>query len=59
MWVLLAVTVGGGIFGIVGMLTAVPITSVAYTLLAQETRDRLIARSLDPNDPAPPKKAES
>lgn len=59
MWVLLAVTVGGGLFGIVGMLTAVPITSVAYTLLAQETRDRLIARSLDPNDPAPPKKAES
>ena len=55
MWVLLAVTVGGGLFGIVGMLTAVPITSVAYTLLAQETRERLIARSLDPNDPSAPK----
>ena len=55
MWVLLAVTVGGGLFGIPGMLTAVPITSVAYTLLAQATRDRLLARSLDPNDPSPSK----
>ena len=55
MWVLLAVTVGGGLFGIVGMLTAVPITSIAYTLLAEETRDRLLARNLDPNNPAPSK----
>jgi len=52
MWVLLAVTVGGGLFGIVGMLTAVPFTSIAYTLLAEQTRDRLIERNLDPNDPA-------
>lgn len=58
MWVLLAVTVGGGLFGIPGMLTAVPITSVAYTLLAQETRERLIARSLDTYDPSPSEKAE-
>jgi len=58
MWVLLAVTVGGGLFGIVGMLTAVPFTSIAYTLLAQETRDRLIERSLDPHDPAPSKKTQ-
>ena len=59
MWVLLAVTVGGGLFGIVGMLTAVPITSIAYTLLAQETRDRLIARNLDPNDPSPSGKSRN
>lgn len=58
MWVLLAVTVGGGLFGIVGMLTAVPFTSIAYTLLAQETRERLIARNLNPNDPSSPKKAQ-
>lgn len=59
MWVLLAVTVGGGLFGIIGMLTAVPITSIAYTLLAQETRDRLIARNLDPNDPSPSGKSRN
>jgi len=38
MWVMLAVTVGGGMFGVVGMLTAVPVCSIAYTLLAETTR---------------------
>ncbi|MDO5300040.1 MAG: AI-2E family transporter [Clostridia bacterium] len=51
MWVLLAVTVGGGLFGIVGMITAVPITSITYTLLGQATRKRLIERNLPPDDP--------
>jgi len=46
MWVLLAVTVGGGIFGIVGMLIAVPITSIAYTLLGEATRERLDERGI-------------
>ena len=55
MWVLLAVTVGGGIFGIVGMLTAVPITSIAYTLLGSAANRRLAARSLPTDDPAPRK----
>lgn len=54
MWVLLAVTVGGGIFGIVGMLTAVPITSIAYTLLGTTAKRRLTARNLSTFDPAPP-----
>ena len=51
MWVLLAVTVGGGIFGIVGMLTAVPITSIAYTLLAEFTSQRLEQRGIAPDSP--------
>lgn len=51
MWVLLAVTVGGGIFGIVGMLTAVPITSIAYTLLANLTRQRLQERGISQDSP--------
>ena len=46
MWVLLAVTVGGGIFGIVGMLITVPITSIAYTLLGEATHDRLEERGI-------------
>jgi len=53
MWVLLAVTVGGGIFGIPGMLTAVPITSITYTLLGDAANRRLAARGLPTNDPAP------
>jgi len=52
MWVLLSVTVGGGLFGIVGMICAVPLTSIAYTLLGEIARDRLIARNLPVYDPS-------
>lgn len=41
MWVLAAVTVGGGIGGVVGMLFAVPTASVLYTLLREGTAKRL------------------
>lgn len=52
MWVLLSVTVGGGLFGVIGMLTAVPVTSIAYTLLADETRARLAKRGITDDSPA-------
>lgn len=58
MWVMLAVTVGGGMFGVVGMLTAVPICSIAYTLLADEARVRLTRKNLSVYDPAPPRNEE-
>ena len=58
MWVMLAVTVGGGMFGVVGMLTAVPICSIAYTLLAEAARVRLEEKHLSTYDPAPPVKRE-
>ena len=32
-WVLVAVTIGGNLFGIMGMLTFIPISSVCYALL--------------------------
>ena len=54
MWVLLAVTVGGGLFGVVGMIAAVPVTSILYTLLGQWVRVRLSRRSLSPDDPSRP-----
>lgn len=41
MWVLAAVTVGGGFGGVVGMLFAVPTVSVLYTLLKEITAKRL------------------
>lgn len=53
MWVMLAVTVGGGMFGVAGMLTAVPICSIAYTLLAEAARVRLTKKNLSVYDPAP------
>ena len=54
MWVLLAVTVVGGLFGVVGMIAAVPVTSILYTLLGQWVRVRLSRRSLSPDDPSRP-----
>ncbi len=40
MWVLAAVTIGGGIAGPVGMLLGVPVTSTLYVLLREETEKR-------------------
>lgn len=44
LWVLTAVTVGGGLFGLLGMLLSVPAASVLYTLLRQDVNVRLAAR---------------
>lgn len=49
MWVLAAVTVGGGVFGIWGMLIAVPLTAALY---------RLLRNDVHKNDP-PAESAES
>ena len=40
MWVLAAVTVGGNLAGLVGMLLGVPLASVAYELLKEATAKR-------------------
>ena len=41
LWVLAAVTLGGGIFGVAGMMLSVPVASTAYTLLRNEVnKDR-------------------
>ena len=44
-WVLVAVTVGGSLMGIVGMVLFIPLTSVCYTLLKNWTNTRNAARS--------------
>ena len=41
MWALMAVTVGGSLFGILGMLLGVPVFSVIYTILKNDTEKRL------------------
>lgn len=46
-WVLFAVMIGGGFFGAIGMLVAVPIFSVLYTLLDIWVHRRLVARNID------------
>lgn len=40
-WVLVAVTLGGSTFGVVGMLVFIPLSSVLYALLRQEVNRRL------------------
>ena len=49
MWVLLAVTVGGEILGIMGMLVMIPLVSVVYTLLREVTYKRVEERQIDPD----------
>lgn len=47
MWVLVAVTIGGNLFGIIGMLTFIPICSVAYALLREFINNRLKKRNIE------------
>lgn len=46
MWVLVAVTIGGGIMGVGGMLVMIPLASVCYTLLREFTQKRLAQRGI-------------
>ena len=51
LWVLAAVTIGGGAFGITGMLLGVPICSVVYVLVQDFVRSR---PAEDDEKPVPP-----
>ena len=46
MWVLVAVTVGGDLMGVGGMLLMIPLTSVIYALLREFTDKRLAERGI-------------
>lgn len=48
MWVLVAVTVGGGLMGVGGMLLMIPLASVLYTLVREFTDKRLAERNIPP-----------
>ena len=60
LWVLAAVSIGGGLGGIGGMMLAVPITATLYALITQWVRQRETENALpgpggadaDPGDPA-------
>lgn len=45
LWVLFAITVGGGLFGFAGMLLGLPIFSVIYALLREEMHRRSYLKS--------------
>ena len=46
MWVLVAVTIGGDLMGVAGMLLMIPLSSVIYTLLREITEKRLTKRNV-------------
>ena len=48
MWVLVALTVGGELAGVTGMLVMIPLASVIYALLREFTQKRIAARNIDP-----------
>ena len=48
MWVLVAVAVGGELFGVAGMFLMIPFASVLYTLLQEVTNKSLTGKSIDP-----------
>ena len=49
MWVLLAIAIGGKVFGVVGMFLMIPFASVLYTILQEKTRTRLEHSNVDPD----------
>lgn len=49
-WVLVAVTLGGNLFGIIGMLVFIPLSSVVYTLFRQWVNKRLIKNNVNINN---------
>lgn len=56
MWVLLAVAVGGELFGVVGMFLMIPMASVLYALIREMTHARLEKRQIEEEKllPQPP-----
>ncbi len=49
-WVLVAVTIGGNLFGVVGMLVFIPISSVVYSLLRDWVRNRINKKDINVNN---------
>lgn len=49
-WVLLAITIGGSTFGIIGILIGIPLFGIIYTVFSTVVHDRLKNREIDIND---------
>ena len=47
LWTLLAVLIGGNLFGILGMIFFIPLTAVFYQLLKEYTNKKLAKKNLD------------
>jgi len=47
LWTLLAITVGGNLFGVLGMLLGLPLASVVYTLCKESVKDKLDKKDIE------------
>lgn len=47
MWVLLAVAIGGELFGVAGMFLMIPLASVLYTIIREVTNKKLVTMTID------------
>ena len=58
-WVLFAVTLGGSLMGILGMLVFIPVCSVLYALFRGYVKDRLVQKAVPAQkwQDAPPRTA--
>ena len=48
MWVIVAISVGGDLFGVVGMLLMIPFASVIQTILREKVAERVAKKDIDP-----------
>ena len=46
LWILLAIVVGGNLFGVVGMILGMPLTSVVYELSSKAINDRIKKKNI-------------
>ena len=46
MWILLAILIGGGLFGVPGMILGAPTMACIYTILRKDTRVRLASKDM-------------
>ena len=50
MWTLFAITIGGALMGLIGMMLFVPLCAIIYFLFAELVERRLQKNNISPND---------
>lgn len=48
-WIIMSVSIGGSLFGIIGMITFIPICSILYSLFRNQVKRRLIKNEISPD----------
>ncbi len=46
-WVLVAITIGGSLFGIMGMIVGLPILSIIYAIVTENTKNKIKEKGLE------------